>query len=93
MPRYIDADEALRISKEDKFMWVYDLTDLEEFLQDVPPADVAPRAEVAREIFGELDKLLFGVLDADIGEQMLCVYLQEYTELQKKYTEVKNGQK
>ena len=46
MPRYIDADEAIRISKEDKFMWVYDLTDLDEFLVGVPTADVVPKTEV-----------------------------------------------
>lgn len=37
--RLIDAREAIRMSKEDKFMWVYDLTDLEEFLAGVPTAD------------------------------------------------------
>ena len=40
MPRYIDADEAIQLSKEDKLAWVYDLTDLEEFLSGVPTADV-----------------------------------------------------
>ena len=45
MPRYIDADEAIRISKEDKLAWVYDLTDLEEFLAGVPSVDVAPKSE------------------------------------------------
>lgn len=39
MARYIDADEALRISKEGRFMWAYDLTDLEEFLTNVPSVD------------------------------------------------------
>ena len=46
MPRYIDADEAIRLSKEDKLAWVYDLTDLEEFLVGVPTADVVPKSEV-----------------------------------------------
>ena len=58
MARYIDADEAIRLSKEDKLAWVYDLTDLEEFLVDVPTADVAPKSEVAREIFEEIEKLI-----------------------------------
>lgn len=39
MARYINADEALRISKEGRFMWAYDLTDLEEFLTNVPSVD------------------------------------------------------
>ena len=40
--RLIDADEALRISKEDRFMWVYDLTDLEKFLTGVPTIEAEP---------------------------------------------------
>ena len=40
--RLIDADEAIRISKEDQFMWVYDLTDLEEFLAGVPTIEAEP---------------------------------------------------
>ena len=39
MARYINADEALRISKEGRFMWAHDLTDLEEFLTNVPSVD------------------------------------------------------
>ena len=62
MPRYIDVDEAIRISKEDKFVWVYDLTDLEEFLTGVPSADVVPKSEVAREIFEEI----YNKLDKEI---------------------------
>ena len=42
MARYIDADEAIRISKEDRFMWAYDLTDLEEFLTNVPTIEARP---------------------------------------------------
>ena len=37
--RLIDANEALRIAKEERYMWVYDLTDLEEFLTEVPTVD------------------------------------------------------
>lgn len=39
--RPIDADEALRMRDED-LNWVYDLTDLEEFLAGVPTLDVEP---------------------------------------------------
>ena len=39
--RPIDADEALRLKDED-LNWVYDLTDLEEFLAGVPTLDVEP---------------------------------------------------
>lgn len=70
MPRYIDADEAIRLSKEDELAWVYDLTDLEEFLAGVPSVDVAPKSEVdkalldgynrgKREVANEIRKALY----------------------------------
>lgn len=60
MARYIDVDEVIRISKEDKFVWVYDLTDLEEFLAGVPVADVAPKSEVDK---ARLDGYIHGKRD------------------------------
>ena len=43
------------------------------------------KADVAREIFGELEAVLFGMRDEDSREPMLCVYLQEFEDLKKKY--------
>ena len=40
MARYIDAELALKLKDDDKYKWVYDLTDLEEFLEDIPTANV-----------------------------------------------------
>ena len=40
MAKYINVDVALKLKDEDKYMWVYDLTDLEAFFADVPAADV-----------------------------------------------------
>lgn len=46
-----------------------------------PTADVAPRAEVAREIFGEIEKLHLHITNE--------FDLRRYEELKKKYTEDK----
>lgn len=43
------------------------------------------KADAAREIFGELETVLFGMRDEDSEEPMLCVYLQEFEDLKKKY--------
>lgn len=90
MARYIDADaliEVLQGWREDSAM--YDgagnpvdsiLYDVIRHIEDAPTADVAPRAEVAREIFEELDKKIFHhVPDLHTFEI--------YTDLKKKYTQ------
>lgn len=67
--RLIDADEALRISKEGQYMWVHDLTDLEEFLTNVPTVEAFPieliieRLEEERSRYPMFakDKLAFGM--------------------------------
>lgn len=47
----------------------------------------AAKAEVAREIFAELERTsMFADYDTD-GERILCFYAQEYDDLKKKYTE------
>ena len=40
--RLIDADDMLERSRNERFMWVYDLTDLEEFLTHVPTIEAVP---------------------------------------------------
>ena len=57
MPKYIDTELALKMKDEERMMWVYDLTDLEEFLASVPSADVVPRAEVD-ELIGKFECFL-----------------------------------
>lgn len=45
------------------------------------------RADVAREIFEEIERIpMFADYDYN-GERILCFYAQEYDELKKKYTE------
>lgn len=90
MARYIDAD--LEVSK---YVTVWDC-DCSEFgkqtvmavddLHYLPTADVAPRAEVAREIFEEIKKI--GVVTQVIRSgKIIYDVTAEYAALQKKYTE------
>ena len=67
-------------------------------LDDIPPeipcghfkdtADVAPRAEVAREIFREMDKLLLSIIiDDEAEESFVWLDFDKYIALKKKYTD------
>ena len=49
-------------------------------VENIPTADVAPRAEVAREIFEEMDKIMLPLL-----HEVSQVYI--YVKLKKKYTQ------
>lgn len=54
----------------------------------MPAANVAPKSEVAREIFWEIDKLLTRIItDDESGEQFIGVDMQKYYALKTKYTE------
>ena len=56
----------------------------------VSSADVAPRAEVAREIFWEIDKLLLSIItDDEEGTRFVGVDMQKYYALKNKHTEDK----
>ena len=73
----------------------FDLDTASNFLNDIPDADVAPRAEVAREIFEEIDKLITNECLVFKDENGIRGYVDAsvhyaIAELKKKYTE---GQK
>lgn len=55
------------------------VTDLRVLIEKNTTADVAPRAEVAREIFGEIEKLHLHITNE--------FDLRRYEDLKKKYTE------
>ena len=53
-----------------------------------PTADVVPRAELAREIFWEMDKLLLSItIDEETEESFVGFDFDKYIALKKKYTE------
>ena len=95
MARYIDAD-ALYIYfdariKHAEMEGLYNTANVYErclrIVKDAPTADVAPRAEVAREIFWEIDKLLLSIItDDEEGTRFVGVDMQKYYALKMKYT-------
>ena len=89
MARYINADE-LKERLEDFSKWCRDGRKqgvdfvLDCPLPNMPNADVAPRAELAREIFEEIAQIKKEYASGDIGGDTL--YAMLYL-LEKKYTE------
>ena len=55
-------------------------------IRDVPTADVAPKSEVAGEIFEEIDELIFQHGRGDLADKYFYLAMDE---LKKKYTEEK----
>ena len=107
MARYIDADAAAELARLTycKDCKSYNgvmcracaFDDAMSFIDDFPEADVAPRAEVAREIFKEIEELFRQhkeggyYLDGAWFPERLDLYTEDaFAELKKKYTE---GQK
>ena len=98
MARYIDADalesELFRDGIAGIFLGyprrrTYTIGDIRGMLKNeriAPTADVSPRAEVAREIFEEIERLM---LDGAIGGKYPAKVINpdKYAELKKKYTE------
>ena len=97
MPRYIDIEnlnlKGIAVFDENLDVLI-PLSDVRKALQMTPTADVAPRAEVAREIFEDIKSFL----DAqevvtqnqrckEVGEWLLHEYIPKHlAELKKKYT-------
>ena len=88
MALYIDLDIAIKAAAKavrDQFTAVDVVTALEE----APTADVAPRAEVAREIFEGIEKYMMDSVDVThtayktIGTSTFAILKKKYTEEQK----------
>lgn len=91
MARYIDADELYKAAQKriaeanEARMAVVD-DEFLDLINDAFTEDVAPRAEVAREIFEEIKKI--GVVTQVIRSgKIIYDVTAEYAALQKKYTE------
>ena len=87
MARYIDADALLKnINTNPAEALNERCAQILEAILYAPTADVAPRAEVAREIFEEIRKI--GLVTRVISSgNIIYDVTAEYTALQKKYTE------
>ena len=96
MARYIDADVLFETLKEHKGYKIPQLSQVANSaiscglsiamreIRNAPTADVAPKSEVAREIFEAVDSML-ELVCAMTGLGM--TYFGKYAELKKKYTE------
>lgn len=91
---YIKRDDVIELIKNairisDTVNEVLVCAHLRTAVMGLRPADVAPMAEVAREIFEELDELM---LDGAIGNKYPAKIINpdKYAELKKKYTEDNN---
>ena len=91
MARYIDAD-ILRKNEIARCHCVpcvgsndNNYKDLDEVLNDCPTANVVPRAEVAREIFEEIEQHIKDVGFSSFAERF--EFADFIAELKKKYTE------
>lgn len=100
MPRYIDA-EVLKQLRDDVISGKLDIKTEGDLIDICPTADVAPRAEVAQEIFEDIDDFLKNqevVADGDrrckeFGDWILHDYLpRHFSELKNKYTEEKSNE-
>ena len=103
MARYIDADkvhesiETLQIALESNNdrIWAKNkpyykgLATARAVLDETPTADVVPRAEVAREIFEEIEKYMMDSVDVThtayktIGTSTFAILKKKYTEGEK----------
>ena len=107
MPRYINEDEFVAWVKQHwcsdcnndnglrcRACWLDDAIDI---VEEAPEADVAPRSEVAREIFEWIEELAkiytFPVVKSGAveiaKEPFWCIEPSDLAELKKKYTEDK----
>lgn len=111
MPRYIDADNFLK-SMTAKFKCVplvgvpgclngeeyFDGEHLDALINETPTADVAPRAEVALEVIGEVEKMARDYIDGIMlldpqntycfgGINAFANVIRFLDELKNKYTE------
>ena len=80
MARYIDADALKRKLIDEKGFFPAIVADA---LDEMPYADVVPRAEVTKEIFAEIENL------CGTNGYHLITTVAKFNELKKKYTEGK----
>ena len=96
MERYIDADAAVELARltyckncnnyNGVMCRACAFDDAMSFIEDFPEADVAPKSEVAREIFAEISQIKKEYASGDIDGNEL--YVRLYL-LEKKYSKEK----
>ena len=101
MARYIDADaliekidqEQTALETNNSVLWEINrkywkgLVMARAIIDEQPTASVAPRAEVAREIFEEIEKHLFVIAPIEEFDGWARIQLADIMRLKNKYTE------
>ena len=98
MARYIDADALIEMCKRQiecewntiaaPSSWADAFQDFSDLVEQAPAADVAPRSEVAREIFEKIESLLTQyTFEDECGYYISLGVTDEFAELKKKYTD------
>lgn len=94
MARYIDADELLKKNMYGNTSSIAYRTYTENLIKNAPTADVAPKSEVAREIFEEITNSLLSLVylgpDGKWHTQKkyaskLHSFVEDYLNLKEKY--------
>ncbi|MEE1069058.1 MAG: hypothetical protein U0K81_01110 [Paludibacteraceae bacterium] len=97
MPRYIDADLLMQklsrmidyCEKDQKVNGLTALFQVGDAIMDCPTADVAPKIEVAREIFKEIRELVKPITKVIYHGEVIYESPISLNEIEKKYTEGK----
>ena len=85
MARYIDADRLMTKIHELYIQPNIELWQVVNCVANSPTADVAPKSEVAREIFTEIEKLIFvGGFTGEVSN-LTILTTKDYEALKKKY--------
>ena len=90
MAEYIERKALLSALKEEhkKGNFVFTSKWIKEIMDDLPTAEVAPKSEVAREIFAEIESKLILTNATHCGQKFYYIRLEDdIAELKKKYTE------
>lgn len=89
MARYIDADKVMEeiASTGGHNLCEWSTLGVKALIDRQPTADVAPRAEVAREIFEKIENHLFVIAPIEEFDGWARIQLADIMRLKKKYTQ------
>ena len=88
MPRYIDCEKACAEVDKGDLLVGNNAEFAKEIINRTPTADVAPKSEVAREIFEEIEAYMIDLVDIT-NTAYKEIGTATFAELKKKFTEDK----
>lgn len=87
--RYVYADALIKkvfpYDVVDKKCYTINAKTIYEAIQEAPAADVAPKSEVAREIFEEIESIISPMLGLEDDKEYVAILTTTFAELKKKY--------